>query len=29
VNMARNWYRKAQEWGATDAQRQLDALQGY
>lgn len=29
VNMARNWYRKAQEWGLPDAQRQLDALQSY
>jgi hypothetical protein len=29
VNMARNWYRRAQEWGLSDAQRQLDALQSY
>jgi hypothetical protein len=29
VNMARNWYRKAQEWGLPDAQRQLDALKAY
>ena len=29
VNIARSWYRKAKEWGAPDAQRQLDALEAY
>jgi hypothetical protein len=27
VEAARNWYERAREWGAPDAQRQLDALQ--
>jgi TPR repeat protein len=26
---ARNWYQKAKEWGAPEAQRQLDALASY
>ena len=26
---ARNWYQKAREWGAPEAQRQLDALASY
>lgn len=26
---ARSWYQKAEEWGAPDARRQLDALAGY
>jgi hypothetical protein len=26
---ARNWYRKAEEWGAPEAHRQLEALAGY
>jgi hypothetical protein len=29
VIMARNWYRRAQEWGWPDAARQLEALQTY
>jgi len=26
---ARSWYQRAKEWGAPEAQRQLDALAGY
>jgi hypothetical protein len=26
---ARNWYQKAEEWGASEARRELDALAGY
>ncbi len=29
VAQARDWYQKAREWGAPDAQRQLDALASY
>jgi hypothetical protein len=29
VNAARSWYEKAREWGAPDAQRQLDALDTF
>jgi hypothetical protein len=29
LNQARNWYQKAREWGAPEAQRQLDALASY
>jgi hypothetical protein len=29
LNQARTWYQRAKEWGAPEAQRQLDALAGY
>jgi len=29
VAQARNWYQRAREWGAPEAQRQLDALASY
>jgi hypothetical protein len=29
LTQARNWYQKAREWGAPEAQRQLDALASY
>jgi TPR repeat protein len=29
VAQARDWYQKAREWGAPEAQRQLDALASY
>jgi hypothetical protein len=29
VNTARSWYERARDWGAPDAQRQLDALEAY
>jgi TPR repeat protein len=29
LNQARTWYQRAKEWGAPEAQRQLDALASY